>query len=130
MKNLGVWVELTTLIIPGLNDGDQELGDIARFVKSVGPEVPWHVTQFHPAYKYLDRSPTPVSTLRRARQIGRNEGLRYVYEGNVPGEGGENTFCYACGAVLIERFGVKILKNRVRGGTCPECGTMIDGFGI
>lgn len=130
MKDLGVWVELTTLVIPGLNDSDQELGNIARFVKSVGPDIPWHVTQFHPAYEYLDRPSTPMSTLRRARQIGINEGLRYVYEGNVPGEGGENTFCYACGAVLIERFGVKILKNRVRGGTCPECGTMIDGFGI
>ena len=130
MKELDVWVEVTTLIIPGLNDGEQELRDIARFVKSVGPEVPWHVSQFYPAYKLLDKPRTPVATLRRARKIGMEEGLRYVYVGNVPGEGGENTYCYACGAVLIERYGLTLIRNRLQDGKCPECGTKIDGVGM
>ena len=130
MKELGVWVEVTTLIIPGLNDGDQELRDIARFVKSIGPDIPWHVTQFYPTYKLLDRPRTPVAALRRAREIGIEEGLRYVYEGNVPGEGGENTYCYACGGVLIERYGLKLMRNHLRDGKCPECGAQIDGAGL
>ncbi|MCK4388787.1 MAG: AmmeMemoRadiSam system radical SAM enzyme [Desulfobacterales bacterium] len=130
MKELGVWVEVTTLIIPGLNDGDEELRDIARFVKSVGPEVPWHVSQFYPTYKLLDRPRTPVATLRRAREIGIKEGLHYVYEGNVPGEGGENTYCYACGAILIERYGLALIRNRLQDGKCPQCGTKIDGVGM
>jgi pyruvate formate lyase activating enzyme len=128
MKELDVWVEVTTLIIPGLNDGEQELRDIACFVKSVGPEIPWHVSQFYPAYKLLDRPPTPAATLRRAREIGMEEGLRYVYEGNVPGERGENTHCYACGALLIERCGLTLTRNRLRNGKCPGCGARIDGF--
>ena len=127
MKELDVWVEVTTLIIPGLNDGEQELRDIARFVKSVGAEIPWHVNQFYPAYQLLDRPPTPVATLRRAREIGMEEGLRYVYEGNVPGEGGENTYCYACGSLLIERHGLELIRNRLQDGKCQECGTKIDG---
>ena len=130
MKELGVWVEVTTLIIPALNDGEKELRDIARFVKGVGSEVPWHVTQFYPAYKIVDRPPTPVATLRRAREIGMEEGLRYVYEGNVPGEGGENTYCYTCGSVLIERHGFGLRQNRIEEGKCPECGTSIDGVGM
>ncbi|MGA9177249.1 MAG: hypothetical protein WBZ05_08395 [Desulfobacterales bacterium] len=128
MKELDVWVEVTTLIIPGLNDGEQELHGIARFVKSVGPEVPWHVSQFYPAYKLLDRPPTPAATLRRAREIGMEEGLRYVYEGNVPGEGRENTRCYACGALLIERYGLTLTRNRLQDGKCHWCGAKIDGF--
>jgi len=130
VKKLGVWVETTTLIIPGLNDKEDELRDIARFVKSVGTEVPWHVTQFYPTYKLRDRPPTSVATLRRAREIGMEEGLRYVYEGNVPGEAGENTYCYACGAVLIERSGFGFIRNHLQDGKCPECGTKIDGVGM
>ena len=130
MKDLGVWVELTTLIIPGLNDGEQELRDIAGFVKGIGPEIPWHVSRFYPAYKLVDRPPTPVATLRRAFQIGMKEGLRYVYEGNVLGEGAENTYCYACGALLIERYGLDLTANRLQNGKCPECGAKIDGVGM
>ena len=130
MKELGVWVEVTTLIIPGLNDGEQELRDIARFIRGVGPEIPWHVTQFYPTYKLADRPRTPVSTLRRARKIGIEEGLRYVYEGNVPGEGGENTYCYSCGAILIERHGLTLINNHLKEGNCPHCQTKIDGVGI
>jgi len=127
MKNLGIWVEVTTLIIPGMNDDEQELRDIARFVKGIGPEIPWHVTQFYPVYKLLDRPPTPLATLRRAREIGMEEGLRYVYEGNTPGEGGENTYCHACGALLIQRYGLALTANRLLNGKCPECGAKIDG---
>jgi len=130
MKELDVWVEVTTLIIPGLNDGEQELRDIARYVKSVDPNIPWHVSQFYPTYKLLDRPRTPVATLRRAREIGIEEGLRYVYEGNVFGEGGENTYCYTCGALLIERNGLELIENRLQDGKCPECGTRTDGVGM
>jgi len=130
LKALGVWVETTTLIIPGLNDGGEELRSIARFVKGVGPEVPWHVTQFYPTYEMLDKARTPVNTLRRARDIGMEEGLRYVYEGNVPGEGGEHTYCPSCGTVLIERYGLELLQNQLHDGTCPECGAAIDGVGM
>ena len=130
MKEIGVWVEVTTLIIPGLNDDDQELRDIARFLKNIDLDIPWHVTQFYPTYKLLDRPRTPAPTLRRAREIGMEEGLRYVYEGNVPGEGGENTYCCVCGALLIERFGLEIKGNRLQDGKCPECGISIDGVGM
>lgn len=127
---LGVWVEVTTLIIPGVNDSDVELTSIAEFLRSVGPEVPWHVSQFHPAYRMLDVSPTPVETLRRAVRIGREAGLRYVYEGNVPGEGGESTYCYNCNAKLIDRYGFYVRANRIREGRCPDCRTRIDGVGM
>jgi pyruvate formate lyase activating enzyme len=92
--------------------------------------VPWHVTQFYPTYQMLDRPPTPVATLRRARRIGLDAGLRYVYEGNAPGEGGQNTTCYACGALLIERYGHTVRVNRIPAGRCPECGATIDGVGL
>ena len=130
MKELGVWVEVTTLIIPGLNDDENELRDIAHFVKSVSVEVPWHVTQFYPAYKLLDRPPTPEATIRRAREIGLAEGLRYVYGGNLSGEGAENTYCYACGNLLIERSGLSCMRNLLRDGKCPDCRTRIDGVGM
>jgi pyruvate formate lyase activating enzyme len=130
MKALAVWVEVTTLIIPGLNDAEDELREIARFVKSVGHEVPWHVSSFYPAYELMDRPPTPMATLRRAREIGMEEGLRYVYEGNVPGEAGENTCCYACGAVAIERSGLGFIRNRLHDGKCPECRKTLDGVGV
>ncbi|MEA1947459.1 MAG: AmmeMemoRadiSam system radical SAM enzyme, partial [Thermodesulfobacteriota bacterium] len=130
MKELDVWVEVTTLIIPGLNDGDQELRDIARYVKSVDPNIPWHVSQFYPTYKLLDRPRTPVATLRRAREIGIEEGLRYVYEGNVFGEGGENTYCYACGLEVMERYGLKLTRDNLLEGKCPDCETPIAGVWI
>jgi pyruvate formate lyase activating enzyme len=130
-RELGVWVEVTTLVIPGLNDSDAELGQIAAFIHSVGEEIPWHVTGFYPAYRMHDRSSTDVATLRRARDIGLAEGLRYVYEGNVPGEGGENTYCYHCKALLIERYGFSVQQNRItEAGCCPDCGSRIDGLGM
>ncbi|MFH0809571.1 MAG: AmmeMemoRadiSam system radical SAM enzyme [Pseudomonadota bacterium] len=127
MKELGVWVEVTTLVIPGLNDSEAELRDIAGFIRSVGVEVPWHVTQFFPTYRLTDRGRTPVATLARAREIGLEEGLRYVYTGNVPGETGENTFCYSCGGLLIRRVGYHISQLGIVNGRCPTCGAAIDG---
>lgn len=130
-RNQGIWIELTTLIIPGLNDSDAELKGIAAFiVDNLGVDTPWHVTQFYPTYKLTDRPRTPVDTLRKAREIGRAAGLRYVYEGNVPGEGGENTRCPSCSTLLIERYGFSIGTNRIRNGACPECGAAIAGIGI
>ncbi len=127
MHELGVWVEVTTLIIPGLNDSPEELRDIAKFIKSVSPTIPWHVTAFYPTYKMLDREPTPVATLHKAREIGIEEGLHYVYEGNIPGEGGENTYCPNCGAELINRFGFSLRQNNMTDGSCSKCGRKITG---
>jgi pyruvate formate lyase activating enzyme len=127
---LGVWIEVTTLVIPGINDSDDELTSIAEFVRSVGPEVPWHVSAFFPAYKMTETPSTTVATLRRARDIGLAAGLRYVYEGNVPGEGGENTICYKCKTLLVERYGFFVRSNRIHEGRCPECGTQVDGIAM
>lgn len=128
MHDLGVWLETTTLLIPGLNDSDRELQELARFIKSVDPAIPWHVTAFYPTYKLTDRPPTPVATLRRARQIGLDEGLRYVYEGNIPGEGGENTYCPMCGTELISRFGMHTRANHLIDGCCNKCQEPIPGI--
>ncbi len=127
MYQLGIWVEVTTLVIPGLNDSSGELLDIARFIKSISADIPWHVTAFRPTYKMLDRPATPASLLRKARDIGLAEGLHYVYEGNIPGEGGENTYCPGCGAELISRYGFNIRQNSIAGTSCPDCGREIAG---
>jgi len=123
MKERGVWLEVTTLIIPGLNDSDGELRQIAAFIRdSLSADTPWHVSRFHPTYKLLDRPPTPVATLLRAREIGLEAGLQYVYTGNIPGQGGEDTVCPQCGATVIRRTGFAVHANRARGGRCAECG--------
>jgi pyruvate formate lyase activating enzyme len=96
----------------------------------VGKDIPWHVSQFYPAHKMLDRPVTPTKTLRRAGDIGRAAGMRYVYEGNVPGEKGENTYCYHCDSLLIDRYGFYVRSNRIRAGHCPDCGASIDGIGM
>lgn len=127
MKESGVWVEVTTLIIPSYNDSDEILGGIIEFIKSVDPAIPWHVTQFYPTYEILDQPRTPVETLRHAREMGLKAGLKYVYEGNVPGEGGENTYCPACGELLIERFGYNTV-NKTKNGSCFNCSSKIDGI--
>ena len=129
-KRHGVWVEVTTLIIPGHNDSERELRGIAEFIAGVAPEIPWHVTQFYPTYRLLDRTATPLETLRRAREIGLAAGLQYVYEGNVPGEGGESTRCHACGTMLVERHGYHILANHLRAGCCPGCRAQIPGVWV
>jgi pyruvate formate lyase activating enzyme len=131
MKKLGIFVEVTTLIIPGLNDSPAELTALAGFLAAeLGPETPWHISRFHPTYKLTDRPVTPVATLTQARKIGLSAGLRYVYTGNVPGDTGENTFCHACGQRLIERIGFHVRQNEIENGKCKFCGVTIDGIGM
>jgi pyruvate formate lyase activating enzyme len=129
MKALGIFLEVTTLIVPGLNDDPAELKDLAAFiVEELGPETPWHISRFHPTYKLNDRPATPVATLTAAREIGLNAGLRYVYTGNVPGDAGENTFCHGCGELVIERRGFRVGKLGIENGNCIHCGAEIDGI--
>lgn len=128
MKEKGIWVEITTLLIPTLNDCDEELKDIARFIAGLGRETPWHISRFHPQYKMQNMTVTPLDSLHRAGQIGREAGLKYVYTGNVPGDDGENTRCFHCGKLLIERYGFKIVGMNLQGGKCPHCGTELDGI--
>ena len=131
MKSVGVFVEVTTLLIPGLNDDKVELKGLATFIADeLGPETPWHISRFHPTYKLTDRPPTPAESIHRARQIGLEAGLRYVYSGNLPGDTGENTICYSCGQPLIERWGYHISKNVIKQGKCPNCEAGIDGIGL
>lgn len=126
-KKLGIWIEITTLIIPDLNDSPQELEKIAGFIAATGREIPWHVTAFYPTYRLLDKPRTSIKTLIKARGIGLQAGLRYVYTGNVPGEEAENTYCYGCGRLLIRRDGFAIGENNLSDGVCPECGARFDG---
>lgn len=126
MVELGVWVEVTTLVIPGRNDSDEELRWVAQFLAGVSPDIPWHVSRFVPSYKVHDVPPTPVATLRRAREIGHEAGLRYVYLGNVPGEG-EDTLCPSCRRVLVRRYGFRVGENALADGQCPDCSEPIAG---
>jgi pyruvate formate lyase activating enzyme len=126
-RELEIWIELTTLIIPTHNDSQHELEQIASFIRELGPDIPWHITAYHPTYRLTDQPRTPVKTLIQAREIGLRMGLRYVYIGNVPEERGENTYCYNCGELLIERCGFSVRKNRLRSGHCPECRVQIAG---
>jgi pyruvate formate lyase activating enzyme len=128
MREMGIWVEITTLVIPTLNDSDKEFEEIAQFIVSLGPEVPWHISAFYPTYKMLNLPRTPASLLLRAREIGIKAGLRYVYCGNIPGEEGEDTFCPQCGRKVIERVGFRVVKNDVVKGECLHCHTKIDGI--
>ncbi len=130
-KETQIWMEITTLLVPGENDSEDELKQLADFiVNEAGPDVPWHISRFHPQYKYQDSVSTPISTLERAEQIGKAAGLHYVYLGNVPGSKSESTYCYNCGRVLIERVGYRILANHVKESSCPDCGAKIAGFEI
>lgn len=126
MKKLGIWVEVTTLVIPGENDNQEELRDIARFLVGIDPNIPWHISRFHPDYKFTAREATPLKTLLQAYQIGREEGLRYVYLGNVPGKG-EDTYCPSCKRVVIRRFGFFNVEIHLEGSRCSYCGQTIAG---
>jgi pyruvate formate lyase activating enzyme len=127
MVKKGIHVELTTLIVPDVNDNPEETRQIAQWVKNkLGPDVPLHFSQFYPMYKMANMQPTPVSTLVKAREIAQNEGLNYVYIGNVPGEKGESTYCPKCKTTLIERYGFEISKwNLTDKMQCPKCNTPI-----
>jgi pyruvate formate lyase activating enzyme len=124
---LGVWVEVTTLVIPGLNDSEDELRAMARFLKGVSIDIPWHVTGFYPTYKMLDRPSTSLASLAMAREIGLAEGLRFVYEGNVAGSGGEDTRCPECGAMLIRRTGFRSELAAMADGRCSACQFQVAG---
>jgi pyruvate formate lyase activating enzyme len=126
----GLWVEVVTLVVPGFNDSPDELWEAARYLVSVSPDIPWHVTAYHPDYKMDDAEPTPSSSLQQAAEIGQEAGLHYVYAGNIPGRVGslENTFCPTCSTRLIRRYSYTIMDYQITPqGTCPKCGTKIAG---
>jgi len=127
---MGIWVEVVTLVVPDFNDSTEELMNMARFVASVSPDIPWHVSAFYPTYKMTDKPRTSVDLLLKAAEIGLEGGIRYVYTGNKPGQVGEyeHTYCHNCRAKLIDRYGYIIGDYRITAeGTCPECGTKIPG---
>ena len=125
----GFWLEIVTLLVPGFNDSTDEIKSAAEFIASVSPDIPWHVTAFHQDYKMTGPDNTSVETLLRAAEIGCEAGLNFVYAGNLPGRVGnyENTYCPGCKSVLVERYGFRILKNRIDSGACPDCGREIPG---
>jgi len=128
MRKLGIWVEVTTLLIPEYNDSEEQVREIARIVKDIDPAIPWHLSRFFPVYRMAGHYPTPLDRIARAREIGIEEGLRYVYTGNIPGNDGENTYCYSCKSLLVKRHGYSIEGNKIANGKCSFCGTEIDGI--
>jgi pyruvate formate lyase activating enzyme len=130
LHDMGIWLEIVTLLIPGFNDSDDELRRLAEFLVSVSPDIPWHVTAFHKDYKMPDPDDTKPKDLMRAAEIGKNAGLRYVYAGNLPGRVGdlENTRCANCGSLLIRRYGYFVEEYRVTAsGSCRDCGRVVPG---
>ena len=124
----GWWVEVTTLLIGGLNDGPEELDALAGFIADeLGPEVPWHVSRFHPAYQMQDRPPTPPESIERALECGQKRGLRHIYAGNIPGHASESTLCPACDAVILARYGYRTKALGAEPGVCPNCGQTVAG---
>lgn len=127
MKDMGVWIEVTTLIIPGYNDDEDELTRLAEWLARVGSEIPWHISCFHPTYRLRDSQTTPAATIHRVRDIGLAAGLQYVYSGNLWGDAGEKTHCRQCGQILIDRVGFSVSANNLRDGNCPHCQTPAAG---
>jgi len=130
LNQLGIWIEVTTLVIPTLNDTEQEFHLIAEFIMSVSIEIPWHISAFYPAYKLKYLPPTPLAVLIKAREIGLKTGLNNVYLGNVTNNVTADTRCPGCGQILIERTNFWIIKNKIQDGHCPNCGREIAGVGI
>jgi pyruvate formate lyase activating enzyme len=128
MKQRGIWVEVTTLLIPGLNDSTEELRQIAAFIASLGRETPWHISRFYPRYKMNEIPATDIAAIGHASEIGRAAGLKYVYSGNVPGNEGEKTFCSHCGNLLIDRHGYTVKQMRLKGSACLTCETPLEGL--
>jgi pyruvate formate lyase activating enzyme len=124
---LGIWLEVTTLLIPGLNDSEDELRKLADFLVALDANIPWHISRFHPTYRLTNIHSTPSERIHRAREIGQKAGLRYVYTGNLPGDDGEKTYCHNCGELLIDRHGFYVHKNRIKDNSCPICHTRIPG---
>jgi len=132
LHTMGIWVEIVTLVVPGFNDSEEELTDIAGFIASVSRDIPWHVTAFHQDYRMRDRDATPARTLVHTAEIGRKAGLHFVYAGNLPGRVGryENTYCPTCDELLVERSGYSILQNSMTHGSCPHCHDNIPGVWV
>ena len=130
LRDVGIWLEVVTLVIEGFNDSDGELRDIAGFLAGVSPEIPWHVTAFHRDYRMVDPEDTGAATLIRAATIGKEQGLHYVYAGNIPGGLGdlENTVCPSCKTTLVERTGFSVTANHMVDGSCPRCSGTIPGI--
>ncbi len=122
LHDMGVWLEVTTLLIPGRNDGEEELRQLAGFLASVDPDIPWHVSRFYPTHRMMDVGPTPIRAVERALRIGKEEGLRYIYSGNLPGHDGESTRCPSCGEIAIERRGYALGRLNLEGARCASCG--------
>ncbi|MBN1765334.1 MAG: AmmeMemoRadiSam system radical SAM enzyme [Sedimentisphaerales bacterium] len=130
-NNTDIWLEVTTLVVPGLNDSQAELKQIAEFIAGeLGQHVPWHISRFHPDFQKTDSYPTPPETLNRAYDLGKQAGLRYVYIGNLPGSGKENTYCHECGQLLIERCGYRLGQFNLLNGNCTGCGAPLAGKGL
>ncbi len=128
ISELGWWLEVTTLVIPGLNDHPDELALMAGFIHDeLGADTPWHLSRFHPEYRLLDRPVTPLATLERAWDIGRRAGLNHIYVGNVPGNDHNSTYCPQCGHTVIERLGFAVGEVLLRGGVCQDCGKAVAG---
>lgn len=125
MKKEKIWVELTTLLITGENDSEDELNQLTGFISSLGDEIPWHISRFHPDFKYMDRDFTSVKSLERAYKIGKKNGLKYIYLGNV--EDGQDTFCPGCSALLVKRAYLEARENNMLNGKCNKCGIAVDG---
>ncbi|MCD6281760.1 MAG: AmmeMemoRadiSam system radical SAM enzyme [Deltaproteobacteria bacterium] len=123
----GIWLEITTLVIPGENDSMEELKDIAGFIRSVSSDIPWHVSRYFPRYLYDKAPPTPLATIEMAREIGLSEGLKFVYTGNIASSGGEDTYCPECGSLLISRTGFFVKENNIKNGRCNRCNNVIPG---
>ncbi|MCE5264077.1 MAG: AmmeMemoRadiSam system radical SAM enzyme [Deltaproteobacteria bacterium] len=126
MKELGIWLEVTTLVIPGENDSEEELRVIAEYLAGIDVRIPWHLSRFHPDYEFQDHVPTPMETLLKAREIGKEAGLKYIYLGNVVEEGTDTT-CERCHERIIERRYMGLKDCRLKGGRCPSCGSGIEG---
>ncbi len=124
-KELGIWIEVTTLIIPGQNDSSSELSDIASFIASIGKDIPWHLSRFHPDYEFLNQEPTPVESLKEAEELGKKAGLRYIYLGNISQD--SDTSCYNCQELLVRRNNFDLIANNIVEGKCQRCGKVIDG---
>jgi len=127
MKEMDIWIEITTLIVPGQNDSDEEMKDIAGFIAGIDKDIPWHISRFHPDYKYSDLKPTPLSTMRKAYSIGRDAGLNYVYLGNVPNES-DTTVCPYCGKGVLVRSGFWLKEKNISDSKCDFCGKPIAGI--
>ncbi|WP_291323527.1 AmmeMemoRadiSam system radical SAM enzyme [Desulfonatronospira sp.] len=129
IREMGWWLEVTTLVIPGLNDSIREIESIAGFIgKNLGAHTPWHISRFHPTFNLTDRQATPVETIEMAWQAGKKAGLEYVYTGNIPGHDGENTCCPGCGEVVVSRLGFQLRGVRLDKGACAACGRAIAGY--